>query len=404
LTPTNSSSPLLSSPLLSHPLLFFQAPLEHLHPNLVSAPTQLVTTSFKWVNADPKWKAGANRIKKLTVDSYKLIRHPYGWAPLHEAASYGQTAAAKVLMDAGASVNIVDDMGRTPLHMACANGTPDLIAALAAHGADPNMRDCHGCVPLMYAVKGTQEPAVEKLLEMYGEALELDAEEEIYGLTALHMAAKYGLDELCFLLLEAGADQNTPDLRRCTPLHYAVSGAVIGLVSDTPPELAMDIRNAAFGMHSKQVADQWVKQWEDGEVHRRGLSEKRLNELREEVKVKNGRYVDTTQVAPPALSLFSLSFTSLPLSQPPFLLVSSLFLFLFLFLLLLLSLSLFLSLSLYFSIIPSLSSSFSFSLTSSFPISLSLSLSLSLSFSFLFYYSFFFIIFSSSSSSLFNQR
>ena len=54
---------------------------------------------------------------------------------------------------------------------------------------------------------------MEKLLEMYGEALVLVAEEEIYGLTALHLAEKYGLHELCFLLLEAGADQNTPDPR-----------------------------------------------------------------------------------------------------------------------------------------------------------------------------------------------
>lgn len=148
---------------------------------------------------------------------------------------------------------------------------------------------------------------MQKVLELYSDGLELDAEEEIYGLTSLHMAAKYGLDEICFMLLEAGADQNTPDLRRCTPLHYAVTGAVIGLVSDTPPEVAQDIKQGAYGMHSKEVADRWVRQWMDGEVLRRGLSEKRLNELRDEVKAKYGRYIDTSQVLPPrplSLSVF----------------------------------------------------------------------------------------------------
>lgn len=60
-------------------------------------------------------------------------------------------------------------------------------------------------------------------------------------------------------------------------------------------------------MHSKRTAARWVQQWDDGDVLRRGMSEKRLQELRGEVKVKFGRYLDASQVLLDGFSRYDTS-------------------------------------------------------------------------------------------------
>jgi len=273
-----------------------EAPVEHKYPKLVSAATQMTSVEMKWVSQEPRFKAGARRNKAAVVVRQKNVRHRFGWSMLHEACAFGHTACVTVLLERGIDVNARDDYGRQPLHLACANGTPDMIEILLECGAEINPRDVNGCTPLHYCVKVAQDLGLKKLVQRCGDDLELDCVEDIYGLTPIHMAAKYGLEEMCYLLLEAGADPNSCDIRVCTPLHYAVSGEVIGVVDATPPEVPHEIVEGSFGMHDRRNAAKWLALWEEGELSRRGLSDERITELRDETASKYGRFVETAQV------------------------------------------------------------------------------------------------------------
>ena len=55
---------------------------------------------------------------------------------LHCVVRWGDTTAAKVLIDAGIDVNKAGDLGYTPLHVACMQGNTDMVKLLIAGGAD----------------------------------------------------------------------------------------------------------------------------------------------------------------------------------------------------------------------------------------------------------------------------
>ena len=96
---------------------------------------------------------------------------PDGFTALHYTAFFGKTEAAKVLIEAGAGVNVCsrNTLGVEPLHSAAAGRHHEVCRVLLAAGADVN---------------ATQQR----------------------DYTPLHEAAQHGDDELVELFLSAGAD------------------------------------------------------------------------------------------------------------------------------------------------------------------------------------------------------
>src|SRR5687767_10190426 len=84
---------------------------------------------------------------------------PGGLTPLLFAARDGKLESAKVLLSAGADVNIVDPDLHTPLILALVNGHFDVAGALIQAGADVNMEDKVGQTALYAAVDGHTAPA-----------------------------------------------------------------------------------------------------------------------------------------------------------------------------------------------------------------------------------------------------
>ena len=77
----------------------------------------------------------------------------YGSAPLHIAAQSSAVDVARVLLDAGAIVDLQTPNGHTPLFFAVVNskGKGDTIALLRNAGADPYLSSLAGMSPIYVA-------------------------------------------------------------------------------------------------------------------------------------------------------------------------------------------------------------------------------------------------------------
>ena len=133
-----------------------------------------------------------------------------GDVPLCVAARLRRVAVATVLLDAGASPNRRDGVGRTPLLHATSVlldgrlGLPvrenELAALLLARGADPDLATPGGATPLMYAVDVDDDALVALLL-----AHSASVEPSIEGLRAIDLAAANHSPDLVRLLATHGA-------------------------------------------------------------------------------------------------------------------------------------------------------------------------------------------------------
>lgn len=68
----------------------------------------------------------------------------YNVYPIHTAAGSNFIAVAKLLVEAGAEVNVVQSSRTTPLHLAAQNGNIDMIILLLEEGASVEIRDDAG--------------------------------------------------------------------------------------------------------------------------------------------------------------------------------------------------------------------------------------------------------------------
>jgi ankyrin repeat protein len=130
---------------------------------------------------------------------------PNGETPLMAAARSGKVGAAKALLEAGADINAKETWGeQSALMWAAVDRQADMVKFLASKGA--NLND-HGKVN-QWPRKIIQEPRPKDLNKG--------------GFTALHYAAREGCAACVQSLLEAGADPDSEDPDRETPLLLAL--------------------------------------------------------------------------------------------------------------------------------------------------------------------------------------
>ncbi len=125
-----------------------------------------------------------------------------GFTALHYAAFFGKAEVARVLVDAGAGVDVYtrNEFANQPLHAAAAGRHLEVCRILLAAGADVNATQ-HG------------------------------------GYTPLHEAAQHGDVELAELFLSAGADPSARQANGQTPAEMAEAAG--------HPDLAARIREVA---------------------------------------------------------------------------------------------------------------------------------------------------------------
>jgi len=80
-----------------------------------------------------------------------------GTYPLHVAAEFDRPAAARLLVEHGADLSLLDlENDSIALCWAAFFGRPEVARILIEAGSDPNQRNKHGLTPLGCAVGGTQ--------------------------------------------------------------------------------------------------------------------------------------------------------------------------------------------------------------------------------------------------------
>lgn len=150
--------------------------------------------------------------------------NPSGTSPIHLAASLGYSECLKILLAANmANPNIrvvTREKETTPLHLAAEVGSVECITILLAKGADVKMRNHRGATALHLAARIASVECVEMLLRngnSYANA------EDFEKRTPLHTAIGKAdsVFEVIELLISWGADINQKDVFGHTALHIA---------------------------------------------------------------------------------------------------------------------------------------------------------------------------------------
>jgi ankyrin repeat protein len=129
-----------------------------------------------------------------------------------------------MLIAAGAAIEARDDLQFTPLHLAAMNGHDSICVLLTFEGADLTARTFDNRTPANVALlKGHTSLAVD-LRNINGthdmSRADTNARDEQQN-TPLHLAIQVGAEEVCRMLIEAGAAIDAKNHQQCTPLHRA---------------------------------------------------------------------------------------------------------------------------------------------------------------------------------------
>jgi len=155
------------------------------------------------------------------------------WTPLKIACHEGHTAAAKVLLEAGASASLVDSYGKTPLYDVCYWNHTDLVKLLLKYTSSTSIhiRTIVGFMPLHSACmisytgwnaatpESSKAPIVQMLLDA-GADINATIPHQIWRNCPLVMAFCYGDYCTVKLLLTRGATiKHIKNLEIRTRLH-----------------------------------------------------------------------------------------------------------------------------------------------------------------------------------------
>ena len=171
----------------------------------------------------PQWhppgRHGYNEVDVSDTDT--------GWTALLRAASKGQEAIVRLLVEEGADIEARSSNGSTAL-MCAAEGTYESVVELLLNsGANVHAEDEFGWKPLHRAMVNRGGEGVAQMLLAHG----ADANARChYQKSPLHHAIEKGNDSMVSFLLAAGVDHEARDIVERTPLHTAIESRLENMV------------------------------------------------------------------------------------------------------------------------------------------------------------------------------
>lgn len=176
-----------------------------------------------------KLKAIANDEPDPEADT-ALLEPGQGWTPLLRAASKGNEAAVRLLLDCRANIEARNPHQATPLMCACENLHFAVVDLLLMSGADVHAFDEYGWHPIHRALVKS-DPKINNTIA----ARLLDSEAEInarcnYDKTPLHYAVERADAPMVEFLVNKKADIEARDKADLTPLHTAIQCRHVSIV------------------------------------------------------------------------------------------------------------------------------------------------------------------------------
>ena len=166
------------------------------------------------------------------------VKSRRGVTPLHRASKLGQAPLVELLISYGAKVNVKDNDGATPLHYAVGSGSTGVVEVLVENGARLNSRTSRGRTALHWAVLMCEEGSTKYsddyvkffriAQELFLHSADVNARAED-GKTPLHVAVSEGRTVIVTYLLEKGADPVSQDKQGRTPSDIAKTKGYSGL-------------------------------------------------------------------------------------------------------------------------------------------------------------------------------
>ncbi|MHB1458026.1 MAG: Imm53 family immunity protein [Armatimonadota bacterium] len=144
--------------------------------------------------------------------------------PLHAAIEIGSGIdVVRLLLDAGADSNVIDDKGISPLYLTCEQGYTDIAGLLIEVGADIDQRDHEGISPVEIAINTRHVDIAEFLIK---KGCEVFVKRGGFGL--MHASASIGNVKLGRILIDKGVPLDDAGNSGRTPLHLAAQNGHLG--------------------------------------------------------------------------------------------------------------------------------------------------------------------------------
>lgn len=148
--------------------------------------------------------------------------------PLMIAAREGHVPVAETLLDAGVDFAFHGcEHADTALHLASGRGHHKMVTLLMRRGAAKDALNAFRETPMMVATRERHLAVVETLLAVDADVTSRESE---FFQTALHYAADRGHDAIASALLRGGADKDSQDTFKYTPLIAAAGNGHLPFV------------------------------------------------------------------------------------------------------------------------------------------------------------------------------
>jgi ankyrin repeat protein len=212
---------------------------------------------------------------------------PYGKSPLMQASWYGPVESVRLLLDAGADPNALDQSNETALHYGALSQSTEIVAALLDAGADATVIGEILLQSPLHIAAPRENAEIVRLLIAAGSAIEaVDSD----GETPLSRAAMVGNVANAAALIDAGADpdggKNIPILAALTPVNadYGDHNAVARLLAPLTRRLDVAFATAVWAGNaevadilfsrgaSANAVDEWGRPALAGAVNRAGTA------------------------------------------------------------------------------------------------------------------------------------